>query len=448
MCSLAVICANPPTFNAGMHSVDLAFWRVVGRHRIAADVRFYCLPGAPPSVEAEAELPFVYEDAYQNLASIRDSDVVVYWGDFLHSRLYFKEVRKRLRRSLRDKSPDELASVERAVFFLEGARSRPRTIVVFGGNLSVLDTGTLADDAYVQSLRGLYRRASLILMRDPFSAIAVNHVLADFGSNHCGVDCAFLLDDATSLSMYRKRSRRPNTPPRVGVFAGRTQSYDMYLAFFQRVCDRLGSQGIWLPWFHRHRPAPLIEEYGEVFDATSADCGVEDTLRLLDACDVVLTDTYHLCVNAWARGIPAICVGRGAGAMRRTTDDKKKELLCAMLGVGNLHVYAESLVQEKLGLSAVLSYDEMDEIVDSICTSILSEAEMQGAFERIDAARLSAEGHLVEALTSATPRTGTEPPSGNARRSSGLGGREAASVSRTVRRLARGVARRPPRRLG
>jgi hypothetical protein len=393
MRSFAVICAHPPGFNAGMHSVDMAFRQVFARHAIAGEAHFYCLPAVRSAVEAKAALPIVYEDAYQRLSAIRDSDVVVYWGDFLHSRMYLQELRRRLTRKWPDKTQDEIISIQRAVLLLEGARSRPGTIIVFGGNLSPLDTVTLADEKYTRSLSELYRRSALVLMRDPFSAVAVNHVMSDFGNNHCGVDCAFLLDDTPSLSLYETRSRRSRLPLGVGVFVGRApaQSYGTYLAFFQRICEQLGSTGTWLPWLYDRRPK-VLEEYGGVFDVTTAPCGFEDTLSLLDGCDVVLTDTYHLCVNAWARGIPAICVGRGADAMSATTGDKKKELLYSMLGLGNLHVYAETLG------SAEVERNAMDEIVESVCASVLSEVEMRRAFERIDGARISAERQLVDAL--------------------------------------------------
>jgi hypothetical protein len=141
-----------------------------------------------------------------------------------------------------------------------------------------------------------------------------------------------------------------------------------------------------------------LEKYSDVFDASARDVGLTETLKLLDECSLVISDTYHLCVNAWARGIPAICVGRGVGAMRYSIDDKKKEALYSMIGVGNLYVYAESLLVRNLNLDIKISYDDEDALIDSLCATVKSQDEMATVFERIDAARFSAEDRLVRAL--------------------------------------------------
>ena len=395
---LAVICASPPHFNPGMHSVDLAFWNLVQRHQIAGDVRFYCLPDVEPSVQTASDLPFVYQNAYDELADICESDAIVYWGDFLHSRIYVSELMPRLVAQWPHKRPDDLRTIGYAVFLLEHVKRIRGRIIIFGGNLSILDSSSFADSRYIPTLTNLYQQSSITLMRDPYSAIAVNHLTGNYEKSYCGVDCAFLLNDAPAASMYRKRLSNEG-PLSVGIFAGRSWYYGAYFQFCRRVCAQLGAKGVWIPWFH-HRPPPLMEQYSDVFDVSARDVGFNGTMRLLDECSLVLSDTYHLCVNAWARGIPAICVGRGVGAMRYTIDDKKKELLYGMMGVSNLHVYAESLLVTTLGLDVTVSYGQDGQMIDALCKAVLCPIEMQKAFERIDAARFSAEARLVQTLAS------------------------------------------------
>jgi hypothetical protein len=379
-----------------MHTVDLAFWHVLQRYKIVTDVGFYCLPSVEPDVQELSELPFAYLDAQNRHPDIFQAEAIVYWGDFLHHRSYLHDLAG-LNGQSEGTDGADLVNFLYALFFLEGRHRVPGRVIVFGGNLMILDSTAFADNRYISSLKNLYALSSVVLMRDPYSAIAVNHLLGNYRESYCGVDCAFLLGDVPTVSLYRKRLAKQGKSLKVGVFAGRSWYYDAYFRFCERVCLRLDTKGAWIPWFH-HRPWPLLEKYSDVFDASARDVGLTETLKLLDECSLVISDTYHLCVNAWARGIPAICVGRGVGAMRYSIDDKKKEALYSMIGVGNLYVYAESLLVRNLNLDIKISYDDEDALIDSLCATVKSQDEMATVFERIDAARFSAEDRLVRAL--------------------------------------------------
>jgi hypothetical protein len=79
------------------------------------------------------------------------------------------------------------------------------------------------------------------------------------------------------------------------------------------------------------------------YDITKNNVAPGDLLRMVSGHHLIITDTYHLCVNAWNLGIPAICIGSGARAQETSISDKKKEILFEMYGARKFYIFAESL---------------------------------------------------------------------------------------------------------
>ena len=71
----------------------------------------------------------------------------------------------------------------------------------------------------------------------------------------------------------------------------------------------------------------------------------------------IITDTYHVCVNAWRMGIPAICIGEGGGKVSTSINDKKKEILYDMYGARRFYLFLESFRSLK-SLKSVRSFME------------------------------------------------------------------------------------------
>jgi hypothetical protein len=397
---ISVICASPPHFNPGMHCVDLAFSEMVRRHQIPGKVEFYCLPGVEPAVMLLAELPFGYKNTLEHLDEIVASDVIVYWGDFLHNRHFLFELAGRIAASRRDLNNEQLLDMIYRCCLLEHIDGATANIVIFGGNVLVLDTVALADHRYVAAANSLFRKASLVATRDIHSAFATAHLSGDYVADFRGVDCAFLLPADSALTQYRRRIDERGDRQRVGVFFGRSWYYEPCFRFATMMCSELQTRGVWLPWFH-DTPWPLKEKFGDAIDTSLPFAGFSDTISYLEDCSLIITDAYHLCVSAWSRGIPAICIGRGVGAPTHSTDDKKKEILYQMLGASNLYVYSEQLLIWSLELDVVLSEFSETKTIAALRRSVESSTEMAETFSRIDRSRATAERRLVEALSPA-----------------------------------------------
>ena len=66
-----------------------------------------------------------------------------------------------------------------------------------------------------------------------------------------------------------------------------------------------------------------------------------DILSAVSRYGLVVTDTYHLAINAWRAGTPAVCIGTpqpGAGSWPLTLTDLKKHVLYLMYDASDLYI--------------------------------------------------------------------------------------------------------------
>jgi hypothetical protein len=323
MPTISVICASPPGINAGMTTVDLAFHGLLRKHQLDAHARFFrMLP--PPEEHAasfdlvawERTLPYLYEDCLGNLDAIRDSDLIVYWGDFLHERYYQDYVAKQLAERGLAADRSDAAGLVREHLFLAGAPDNVlRNTIVFGGTLIFNRARDLRDEEYRRQYTRFFKGVGAAWLRDVYSAAAVAELRGD-GDSHLGVDGALLLDDAGLRAVPRSADAATRTAAApVGVYFARTRERQELLTRFARdLCRRLGAEGRWLPWGDRAAFSCLdVPRMRKAFPKMIVGRGpegmtVSDVVAAVGDCRLIVTDTYHLCVNAWRLGVPAICI--------------------------------------------------------------------------------------------------------------------------------------------
>ena len=88
--SISVLCALPPERNTGMATVDLAASRVLPR--LCSDMKFklYAFGSRTQYTYGEDELPYTHSNCIENAEEYLSSDGILFWGDFIHSRSYWK----------------------------------------------------------------------------------------------------------------------------------------------------------------------------------------------------------------------------------------------------------------------------------------------------------------------------------------------------------------------
>ena len=297
-----------------MWAVDKAWDRFWARSGGTAEVRKYrfdCLSydGGPDSS---------YYCLSTRRSDVYDADYVVFWGDFLQMNSYQLRVAEKLVRAGAFTEQWEAIHAVRYAFLAEGVprRSQPR-IIGFGGTLALDESKVLTSGRYADGLTGMLERSEGWLTRDPYSAGLVARLTNS--SPEQGVDCAMLYWDRIATSDHYPAVRvgggefQSND---LGVFFGRSRKNPLSLVRFSKELGRrIGARPTWIPWFRwSHRSGKRDHLTNLMASPMSWQRGAKDReggdalAELSDYCAIV-TDTYHLAVNAWAAGVPAICVG-------------------------------------------------------------------------------------------------------------------------------------------
>jgi hypothetical protein len=117
--------------------------------------------------------------------------------------------------------------------------------------------------------------------------------------------------NGTGLAGIKRNFPAPAKGGRAAVFFHRNQGgQGPALKFARELCRRQKVRPFWLPWRVCRPPGRwqrlLFSGLEFPFDARPPTSG--DLIDAIAACDFVVTDTYHICVNAWRLGVPAVCV--------------------------------------------------------------------------------------------------------------------------------------------
>ncbi|KJK41306.1 hypothetical protein UK15_00240 [Streptomyces variegatus] len=299
--------------NTGMLTVDLAFESLRRRMDTAAfDATWYTLhtPETVPLRDGArgAEFPFRFHPLAEHLDTLRDHDAVVFWGDFLHTRHYLAQdaTNRLLDFGFAADRDDARGQLNRALLFADQPDEVLARTLSYGGTILHNTQSDYEDKEYGPLFSRLVRRSHRMWVRDPLSAAKIAHLRRDRTTDHFGSDAALLsrpgdLDHLPTTEW----SRSVPDGGAIGVFLGaRTPIPDWLPVFCQGLSDRLGAPLEWLPWFDRDVPAAVSH-----IAARPGDPTVGDLVGVLPRYRLVITDTYHLAVNSWGAGTPAVCVG-------------------------------------------------------------------------------------------------------------------------------------------
>jgi hypothetical protein len=287
--------------NTGMLTVDLAFESLRQRMDTDVDATWYTLhtPETVPLRDCArgTELPFRFLPLAEHLDTLRDHDAVVFWGDFLHTRHYLAQdaTNRLLDFGFAADRDDARAQLNRALLFADQPDELLARTVSYGGTILHNTQSDYEDKEYGPLFSRLVTRSHRMWVRDPLSAAKIAHLRGDRTTDHFGADAALLsrpgdLDHLPTTQW----SRSVPDGGAIGVFLGARTP----------IPDWLGAPLEWLPWFDRDVPGPVSH-----IAARPGDHTVGDLVGVLPRYRLVITDTYHLAVNSWGAGTPAVCVG-------------------------------------------------------------------------------------------------------------------------------------------
>lgn len=237
----------------------------------------------------------------KSLQKAKDFSHIVYWGDFLNNPEYGRT--DFAARDIRfGNSPDLDAAKARWLQLFAPART-DRPLLSIGNNFQ--HDSRDSDPLFHEAMEHLQKNFVMILPRD---GLSVSNLSRSFRADclhkiRPGMDCAFLLRREPAQERGRFFS----------YYFGRSGFQDQQ-QLVQRIETATGLQGIevnrWLKLekegFHDH---------------------FEDRRRQLAESQFVVTDVYHLSVNALNLRTPVLCLGKPSQTQVGTLGDLKKRYL-------------------------------------------------------------------------------------------------------------------------
>jgi hypothetical protein len=308
MRKVGVVCAFNPG-NTGMHSVDLAAEIVLRQTGI--DFQLINFQRRPWRIFSGYPLCRKFGD-------LGKFSHILFWGDFQNNPLY--GTRDFTRREVKfgyAKTIDE--GIENwKHLHLELSERIPRKMVIASiGNCFLGASSALGAHDLREPLRAFTLSSARILPRESWST---KELLSASGASadtvRTGLDAAFLLNLPVSTDFANRRH--------FGYAFARSGARDVAAAL-EAIRSRTRLIPVEIPWTVGDRR----KSYKKTF---------ERALNIIPNCRFIISDIYHLSINAINHGTPVISISKGVGAMESSVDDQKKYALAEQIGTTGLHV--------------------------------------------------------------------------------------------------------------
>ncbi|UTW05543.1 polysaccharide pyruvyl transferase family protein (plasmid) [Amphritea atlantica] len=272
-------------------------------------------------------------DSYEDIIS---SDVILFWGDFIYS--YDFWISALIPRMISHGIAKDFESAIEFLYkyiMLEGADDSVYSkVIIYGTTIVADDSVSLCCGRYFRSMCKLIEKARLVCFRDALSYARFTFLGSP--ALKLAPDCAMLNSNKYPLGVGGN--------DRVGVYIGRSEKIEqLKFVFLARSIKKKIKKNVeWIQWFPRKtrdkRLSFLIS--GSV---SGERLKSSEVVKSLYQYDFIITDVYHLAVNAWARGIPVILIGYGARHEKMTLGSKKKEILFSSFFLQDYYVFWESI---------------------------------------------------------------------------------------------------------
>lgn len=280
-----------------------------------------------------------------NLYQALSADMIVYWSDFFHTRHFLEQYMEDYVLHNHALPYEEALTLFHEAFYLEGAEPEVyKKTLIFGNSLMFIEPDDFNDDRYSRNIRKLYANANSIMPRDSVSQTKCKWLLSMHAQQGC--DPAWLLRHPTAKQ-----------EDKIGFYVGRRNEVSLKdVNTLMNFADNNSLELEWIDWMINNqswtkraiqnpRQAYNIAKHrllAELMPSTYGD------ITDLHKYKFIVTDTYHLAINALAAGVPVFCIGDGSiiyGKNALDLHDRKKKVLFEMMD--NLESYGK-LTYKKL----------------------------------------------------------------------------------------------------
>lgn len=253
---------------------------------------------------------------------------VLYWGDFQTNPLYgTHDFGRREPWANRTREPEAVFQSWMRFCLLKGVDMTGRQVISVSNNMQSLDqTLDKLGPEIREEIIGLYRKNfTAIYPRDQRSTDEIEALLPETGAPRpkiaCGVDAAFLVKE------HFDRPKRPHDFVHQRYFTyffGRSKIAGTE-KLVRDVEEATGLKGV-----------PL--EYWFTLNHWLARSQFSTMTTLIRHSEFLLSDTYHVCINALTLRRPVVGLGRPAADQDSTIGDFKKIQLFGMFGLSDTYI--------------------------------------------------------------------------------------------------------------
>ena len=334
---IVVSCAPAGTgrgSNLGMNTVDYAMHNIVQQSGLSDKVELYrpwpsYVPdknGNFPEYFPRDIFPMKFNYSYAQVGGENKKDALIYWGDFQHGKDYHLQSSKRLESILSMQGIKETAEncldLTRKYFLLQDnfeEKSLPFKIGIYGGTLFQNNIKDYLHKSYIENLKWLYNSAAFVKVRDVYSANMVNYLRDNYENNYLGVDAALLNKKEELLALPKLSPQEfESYQGAIGIYFGRsTKSFPTQstVRFINELSMKMNTNIVNIPWgyfssglfsFSMGRFSEFLIRNYRTFKNVEFTPG--DILEGMSQLQLIITDTYHVVINAIVLGIPAICI--------------------------------------------------------------------------------------------------------------------------------------------
>lgn len=404
---IAVVFSNGPAINEGRSTEHLGFCALARRHGLHGVTFFDLLPfseyglyqnrfresftkEAPRIRTYYEDFPIEYKRLLGNLQDLKNSDAIIFWSGWLHTPLLYSHYETVLVEMGFARNKREATDLIDSHLYFDNEDSDifERTLS-FGETVLSNTVSQEISPGYGRAYRNFFKEAAHVYMRDMVSAQKISRLRLDYDNSHLGADCATFLseDDIDHLPGDGSGVQVGFCRGKMALFFGRSDiDPTMIRRLAEYLGDRLNKTAFSFSWgtefsFPQLKSLPFPTP---PVTPGSNQLKIGDTLRLIRASSIVVTDTYHVCVNSWAMGVPAICVGsvlskeqfdRNSGTRFSSID--KRYVFYSMCDALDFYLHEQELSDTEYLLSHLRHVGDLIEegpVVDRVIANIRKNA--------------------------------------------------------------------------
>lgn len=339
MRKIIISCAPAGTGNGsnlGMNTVDFAIENIVKENNLEDAIEInrpwesYLADkngNYPSYMERDFPLGKIHYNNFKLIDNTVLPKAVFYWGDFQHGLDYQIQTAGRLKQVAHKKgwdinlNEDAILQSVKDYFLLNNSfknKELPFDVAMYGVTLFQNGLNDYLNKGYFENLKWLYKNAIFSKSRESYSANTISLLRDNYKDSFLGVDCALLntKEELTNLPQLKPEEFKGYSN-NIGVFFGRSTkrlSKLKLLKFINKISGKLNKNVINIPWnyFSGGLLGDNLGLYSKGIknyqNLNRVEFTAGDILKGMSELSLIITDTYHVAINAIALNIPVVCI--------------------------------------------------------------------------------------------------------------------------------------------